>query len=206
MPRSSVIDRCRYPPLKLPRLPLTLTAWEALFERLGLQIAGPPIDRTILIVGGAGGVGSVAIQLAHLVPGLTVIATASRAQSRGWCERLGAHAVIDHFSDMAAQLASLGRASPDLILLLNDPDRHYPALAEILAPQGKICSIVPFEQPPDMNLIMRKSASFMWEFMFTKPMFAKPCRMPCVYRALENCARQKPVQLPRTVLSLGDTR
>ncbi len=75
---------------------------------------------------------------------------------------------------MAAQLAALGRPAPELILLLNDPDRHYPVLAEVLAPRGRICSIVPFDQPPDMNLLIRKSASFLWEFMFTRPMFATP--------------------------------
>lgn len=153
-------------------LPLTsLTAWEALFERLGLRIGGPQTARTLLIVGGAGGVGSIAIQLARLVPGLTVLATASRPESRAWCARLGAHAVIDHFSDMAGQLAELGCPAPEMILLLNDPDRHYPALAEILAPQGRICSVVPFDRPVDLNLIMRKSAGFVWEFMFTRPMF-----------------------------------
>ncbi|MBV7522557.1 zinc-binding dehydrogenase [Ensifer sp. ENS12] len=156
-------------------LPLTaLTAWEALFERLGLSIEGEPTDRTLLIVGAAGGVGSISIQLARLVPGLTVIATASRPQSRAWCERLGAHGVVDHFADMADQIATLGFRAPDLILLLNDPDRHYPALAEMLAPQGTICSIVPFDRPPDMNLLMRKSAGFVWEFMFTRPMFHTP--------------------------------
>lgn len=156
-------------------LPLTaLTAWEALFERLGLSIEEDSTDRTLLIVGGAGGVGSIAIQLARLVPGLTVVATASRPQSRAWCQQLGAHAVIDHFADMGAQISALGFLAPDLILLLNDPDRHYPALAEMLAPQGVICSIVPFDQPPDMNLLMRKSAGFVWEFMFTRSMFQTP--------------------------------
>ncbi|WP_051440449.1 zinc-binding dehydrogenase [Ensifer aridi] len=73
---------------------------------------------------------------------------------------------------MATQLAVLGHAAPELILLLNDPDRHYSVVAEILAPQGRLCSIVPFDHPPDINLIMRKSAGFRWEFMFTRPMFA----------------------------------
>lgn len=153
-------------------LPLTaLTAWEALFEKLGLHIETPATGRTLLIVGGAGGVGSVAIQLARLVPGLTVIATASRPQSRAWCERLGAHAVIDHFADMPAQIAASGLNSPDLILLANDPDSHYPMLTELIAAQGTICLIVPFDNPPDLNLIMRKSVAFAWEFMFTRSMF-----------------------------------
>lgn len=154
-------------------LPLTaLTAWEALFERLGLSPEKATKPKTLLIVGGAGGTGSMAIQLARLVPGLTVIATASRPESRAWCEKLGADAVIDHFGDMQTQLATLGQPGVDFILILNDPDRHYPVLVEILAPQGKICSIVPFTASPDMNLIMRKSATFAWEFMFTRSMFA----------------------------------
>lgn len=156
-------------------LPLTaLTAWEALFERFGLRMEGPPTDRSLLIVGGAGGVGSIAIQLARLVPGLNVIATASRPESRAWCEKLGAHAVINHFGSMEGELAALGRQPPDFVLLLNDPDRHYSAIAQMLAPQGAICCIVPFAEPVDMNMLQRKSASFLWEFMFTRPMFNTP--------------------------------
>ncbi|MBT2134493.1 zinc-binding alcohol dehydrogenase family protein [Croceibacterium sp. LX-88] len=156
-------------------LPLTaLTAWEILFERFGLcpGLSSGPL--TILIVGGAGGVGSIAIQLARMVPDLTVIATASRPASRAWCERLGAHAVIDHFADMGAQLAGQGLPRPNLVLLLNNPDRHYPAMANLLEAQGRICSVVPFDTAPDLNLLMRKSASFLWEFMFTRPMFSTP--------------------------------
>lgn len=153
-------------------LPLTaLTAWETLFEHLGLATDRPEENRVLLIVGGAGGVGSMAIQLARLVPGLTVIATASRPQSRAWCKKLGAHAIIDHTEDMRAQISRLGYPAPHLILLANAPDRHYLALAELVAPQGHICSIVPFDNPVDMNLLMRKSVSFAWEFMFTRSMF-----------------------------------
>jgi len=156
-------------------LPLTaLTAWEALFERIGFQREGAPIPKSLLIIGGAGGVGSMAIQLARLVPGLDVIATASRAQSRAWCETLGAHAVINHFGDVAAELAAIGRPAPDFVLMLNDPDRHYPVMADSLAPQGTICSIVPFSSPPDLNRIQAKSASFVWESMFTRPVFNTP--------------------------------
>lgn len=156
-------------------LPLTsLTAWEALFERLRQAPGESAEGRTLLIVGGAGGVGSIAIQLARLVPDLRVVATASRPESRAWCERLGAHAVIDHFGDMKAGLSASGLTASDLVLLLNDPDRHYPAVADLLAPQGTICSVVPFDAPPDLNLIMRKSASFVWEFMFTRSMFRTP--------------------------------
>lgn len=153
-------------------IPLTaLTAWEALFDRMRFSRTEPNRLQTLLIVGGAGGTGSMAIQLAKLVPGIRVIATASRPESRAWCQNLGAHDVIDHFGDMREQLASLGLPHVDAILVLNDPDRHFPALAEILAPQGTLCSIVPFKETPDINSLMRKSATFVWEFMFTRSMF-----------------------------------
>lgn len=151
-----------------------LTAWESLFERLRLRKDGAPVDKSLLIIGGAGGVGSMAIQLARLVPGLDVIATASRPESREWCEKLGAHAVINHFGDVGAEIKALGRPAPGLILLLNDPDRHYPAMADILAPAGSICSIVPFSAPPNLNLIQQKSGSFVWESVFTRPVFNTP--------------------------------
>lgn len=153
-------------------LPLTtLTAWESLFERIGLKRDGAPIDKSLLIFGGAGGVGSMAIQLARLVPGLDVIATASRPESREWCKKLGAHAVINHFGDVGAELEAIGHPAPNFVLMLNDPDRHYPIVSDVVAPQGKICSIVPFVSPPDLNKLQPKSASFVWESMFTRPVF-----------------------------------
>ncbi|WP_339108539.1 zinc-binding alcohol dehydrogenase family protein [Thioclava sp. GXIMD4216] len=161
-------------------IPLTaLTVWESLFDRLALPEPGEadaPLGKTLLVVGGAGGVGSMAIQIAKLLPGLNVIATASREASRDWCLSLGADAVIDHSTDMPAQIATRGLPAPDLILLAADPDGHFPALAQLIAPQGRICCIVPFDAPPDMNLLMQKSASLAWEFMFTRAMFATPDR------------------------------
>jgi zinc-binding alcohol dehydrogenase family protein len=153
-------------------VPLTaLTAWEALFDRMGFSRSQSNRLQTLLIVGGAGGTGSMAIQLARLVPGLRVIATASRPESQAWCKRLGADEVIDHFSDMKAQLASLDLPQVDAILVLHDPDTHFPALAEILAAHGTLCCVVPFKLAPDINSLMRKSATFVWEFMFTRTMF-----------------------------------
>lgn len=156
-------------------LPLTaLTAWEALFDRMGLGPGGHRVARNLLIVGGAGGTGSMAIQLAGLVPDLTIIATASRPSSQTWCRRLGADLIIDHFGDMRRQLRDHGHEQVDAILLLQDPDAHFPTAAQLLAPQGVICSIVPFERAPDLNVLMRKSATFAWEFMFTRPMWRTP--------------------------------
>jgi len=153
-------------------IPLTsLTAWEALFERLQLPKAGKPVGRSLLIIGGAGGVGSMAIQLAQHVPGLTVIATASRSESKQWVKDLGAHYIIDHSKDISKQLSVLGYEYVDTILCLNSPDEHWNAICKVIAPMGKICGIVPFLKAPDINLLLQKSASFIWEMMFTRTIF-----------------------------------
>ncbi|KMK64504.1 zinc-binding dehydrogenase [Puniceibacterium sp. IMCC21224] len=117
-----------------------------------------------------------AIQVGRMVAGLTIIATASRSETRDWCLNLGADAVIDHSGDMAAEVTVRDLPAPDLILLAADPDTHFPILAAMLAPQGRICCIVPFDTPPDVNLLMQKSAALTWEFMFTRAMFVTPDR------------------------------
>lgn len=152
-------------------LPLTgLTAWEALFERLGVDPEGADAGRSLLILGGAGGVGSIAIQLARRA-GLVVIATASRPESRAWCERMGARHVVDHRQPLAPQLAALGLAEVDWIANLSDTDTYWPAMAELIRPQGAIVAIVGNRAPLDLNLLKAKSVSFHWEFMFTRPQF-----------------------------------
>lgn len=154
-------------------LPLTgITAWEALFDRLGVSLEGSPQAKRILIIGGAGGVGSIAIQLAAKVAGLTVIATASRAASIAWCKELGAAATINHHELLPDQLRALGYESMDYILCLNDTDMHFAAMAEIIKPQGRICSIVENRQALELSLLKAKSVGFMWEFMFTRAMFS----------------------------------
>lgn len=156
-------------------LPLTtITAWEALFERLHISKEGADAEKTILIIGGAGGVGSIAIQLAKQLGKLKVIATASRPDSIKWCKDRGADAVIDHFGDLPAQLKSLGQAHADYVLCLNDTDKHFAAMAELVAPQGRICSIVQNTAPLALEKLMGKSAGFTWEMMFTRPMFGTP--------------------------------
>lgn len=156
-------------------LPLTtITAWEALFDRLGIAPDGSDEGKTVLIVGGAGGVGSIAIQLATRVARLNVIATASRPASADWCRSLGAKAVIDHYGDMPAQLQAMGIANVDYVLCLNDTDRHFPAMATAIAPQGKICSIVENAGVLDIGLLKSKSATYVWEFMFTRAMYQTP--------------------------------
>lgn len=152
-------------------LPLTgLTAWEALFERLGLDPEGADAGRSLLILGGAGGVGSIAIQLARRA-GLVVIATASRPESRAWCERMGANHVVDHSQPLVPQLAALGLPEVDTIANFSDTDAYWQTMAELIRPQGAIVAIVGNRAPLDLNLLKAKSVSFHWEFMFTRPQF-----------------------------------
>ena len=113
-------------------LPLvTLTAWEALFDRLGLSMERPNRFRSLLIIGGAGGVGSMALQLARQVPNITLIATASRVESSEWCSSMGADFVVDHHQPLASELQAIGFLSVDAVLLLNSPDMHFDSLSEI---------------------------------------------------------------------------
>lgn len=153
-------------------LPLTtLTAWEGLFDRLGISKTGADGGKSVLIIGGAGGVGSIAVQLARRLARLRVIATASRPESIKWVRDLGANEVVDHTKDLAPQLAALGRGEVDYILCCNSTDHHFPGFAPIIAPQGKICAIVGTQKPVDLAPLMQKSVTFVWELMFTRPMF-----------------------------------
>jgi zinc-binding alcohol dehydrogenase family protein len=155
-------------------LPLTsITAWELLFDRLG-AVPGKSVDpRMVLIVGGAGGVGSTLIQLARRLTGLTVVATASRLESQKWCLDLGAHAVIDHAKPMKEQIEKLKLPAVALIASLTKTDQHYKALADIVAPQGKFGLI---DDPPEFNVSVfkGKAVSIHWESMFTRSSFQTP--------------------------------
>ncbi len=156
-------------------LPLTsITAWEALFDRLGISRAGDDAGKTILIIGGAGGVGSIAIQLASRIARLTVIATASRPESGDWVKKLGADHVVNHRKALDVELRSIGVPAVDYILCLNNTVQHWPAMANAIAPQGRICSIVEAGEPLNLDLLKSKSASFAWEFMFTRAMYQTP--------------------------------
>ena len=147
-----------------------ITAWEALFERLGVGRDGSDGGRAILVIGGAGGVGSVAIQLAKNA-GLTVIATASRKESAAWCRELGADHVVDHHEPLPGQLGVLGFGGVDYVLCCNSTDGHWEGMAEAIRPQGKICSIVEAQKPLDLSPLVQKSATFAYEWMFTKAVF-----------------------------------
>jgi NADPH2:quinone reductase len=155
-------------------LPLTsITAWELLFDRLG-AVPGKSLDpRTLLITGGAGGVGSILIQLARRLTGLTVVATATRPESQKWCRDLGAHAVIDHGKPMKQQIEALRLPPVALVASLTFTDQHYKAIAELMAPQGKFGLI---DDPPEftMSAFKGKAISVHWESMFTRSSFQTP--------------------------------
>lgn len=161
-------------------MPLTsLTAWEALLEQMNIPLDGTkPLNGAqcgnILIIGGAGGVGSIATQIASKLAGLDVIATASRPVSKAWCQKMGAHHVIDHSRDIIGQLSDLGIKSVDYILCCQNTDQYFDLMAEIIKPKGKICCIVDNVQPLAMNKLKSKSVSFSWEFMFTRAMHNTP--------------------------------
>lgn len=156
-------------------LPLTtITAWEALFSKLHISKTGVNAGKSILIIGGSGGVGSMAIQLAKQLGKLTVIATASRMESQAWCHDLGADYVIDHFGDMKIQLEKIHFSQVDYILCLHDTDVYFPTMAQLIAPHGTICSIVYNQFPLAMETLWQKSAALAWEMMFTRSMFETP--------------------------------
>ncbi len=152
-------------------LPLTaITAYEAIFGRLGLSPDGHNAGELLLIIGGAGGVGSVGIQLAKLA-GLKVIATASRPASVEWVQKLGADYAIDHRQPLQPQVEALGFKYADHIALFNNTDLHWEAVTNLIRPQGKIVAIVENKGPLKQELLKMKSATLAWEFMFTRSMF-----------------------------------
>jgi zinc-binding alcohol dehydrogenase family protein len=155
-------------------LPLTsITAWELLFDRFGVRPGKMPDGRALLIIGGAGGVGSIMIQLARRMTALTVIATASRPETREWCTRLGAHHVIDHTKPLADELKAIGHPNVALIASLTGTEQHFPAYPTIVAPQGKI-GMIDDSAPLDVSLLRRRAASLHCESMFTRSLFGTP--------------------------------
>ncbi|MGE5640741.1 MAG: zinc-binding alcohol dehydrogenase family protein [Clostridia bacterium] len=156
-------------------MPLTsITAWEAFFDRMRIDRHGKDKGKRLLIIGGAGGVGSVGIQLAKLA-GLAVVATASRPETREWVKGLGAQQVIDHRQPLKPQAEAAGFAAFDYIANFSgDLDLHWPAMSELIAPQGYAVAIVGNQKPMALDAFRMKSASFCWEFMFTRPRFETP--------------------------------
>ena len=151
-------------------IPLTgLTAWESLFDRIKVN---PETDKgkTVLILAGAGGVGSMAIQLAKKVAGLTVIATASRPDSIAWCKDLGADFVVNHHN-LKEELEKIGHSQVNYILDFVDLEGYWETVADIIKPQGHIVSITESSKPLNLNLLKGKSVTFSWELMYTRSMF-----------------------------------
>ncbi len=152
-------------------LPLTaITAWESIFDRLGVN---PEKDqgKSIFIIGGAGGVGSIAIQLAKNIANLKVVTTASRKESKQWCLDLGADVVLNHNEDLLEQYKQAELTQPHYILCLNSSDQHFHNMSEIILPQGTICCIVDFEKAVNFNVLKTKSVGLVWEFMMTRAMY-----------------------------------
>ncbi|HWA36548.1 MAG TPA: zinc-binding alcohol dehydrogenase family protein [Burkholderiales bacterium] len=151
-------------------IPLTaITAWESLFDLMKVQ-AG----KSLLVIGGAGGVGSMGIQLAKIA-GLEVIATASRPETIAWCRELGADHVVDHRKPLPAQLAALDRKGVDYIANFSgDLDAYWDAMAEMIAPFGRMVAIVGNARPLASDVVRAKSVTFSWEFMFTRSRFQAP--------------------------------
>jgi zinc-binding alcohol dehydrogenase family protein len=160
-------------------LPLTsITAYELLFDRLRVAKGGGA-GQTLLVTGGAGGVGSILIQLARQLTELRVVATASRPETRAWCLELGAHAVIDHGrgrgpeQTLAAQLRAAGLGEVDLVASLTETAQHYEQLIEALKPQGQLALIDDMDNLNAMKL-KSKSISLHWELMFTRSLYQTP--------------------------------
>lgn len=151
-------------------IPLTgLTAWESIFDRIKVN---PEKDKgkTILILAGAGGVGSIAIQIAKKVAQLTVIATASRPESSDWCKELGADYVVNHYN-LKAELEAIGHAEVDYILDFVNINNYWETVVDIIKPQGHIVSITGSSEPLNLSLLKTKSVSFSFEFMYTRSMY-----------------------------------
>jgi len=155
-------------------MPLTtITAWEMLFDRLQVSPGKHHHGQSMLIVGAAGGVGSILTQLARRLTGLTVIATASRPQTAQWVRELGAHEVIDHTRPLDEELRRISAPAPNYVVSLTHTDRHFGAIAHAIAPQGKFGLIDdPAAGTVDIDLLKGKSVSLHWEFMFTRSTFA----------------------------------
>jgi NADPH2:quinone reductase len=186
-------------------MPLTtITAWEALFDRLCVDRPPAAGDGSckVLIIGGAGGVGSIAIQLAKKKAGLAVIATASRDESAEWCRELGADEIINHHEPFADEFKRIGADEVDYILCFNSTEMHIQNMADVIKPQGKICTIVETKnsQPVNINVFQRKSVAFMWELMFTRPLFQTP-DMQIQHDLLNEAARMLDEGLLKTTMT-----
>jgi NADPH:quinone reductase len=155
-------------------LPLTtLTAYEMLFDRLRVNDPVPGAAKAVLIIGGSGGVGSIAIQLLRALTDLTVIATASRGKTKAWVSELGAHHVIDHSKPLPPQIEALGLGQPGYVFSTNRTDLYIGQVAELIAPQGRF-GLIDDPDRLDVSPFKRKSVSTHWELMYTRSLFQTP--------------------------------
>lgn len=150
---------------------VSLTAWEMLFSRLQVPASETPFS--LLIIGGAGGVGSITTQIARKLTNARVIATASRKESADWCSQMGAHDVVDHRKLVGNTRAIIGE-HVDYIAQFADTSQHWDAMCELIAPQGRIGTIVETPDKLDVSALQGKSAALMWELMFTRSLFGTP--------------------------------
>ena len=152
-------------------LPLTaITAWETLFDRLDVRRPVPGAAGALLVIGGAGGVGSIAVQLARQLTDLIVVASASRPETQAWVRELGAHHVVNHAHPLEAEVSALGIGAPGFVFSTTATDRHMSAIAALIAPQGR-WALIDDPGVVDIAPFKRKSVSTHWEFMFTRPVF-----------------------------------
>ena len=150
-------------------MPLTtITSWEILFDSFGLE-EGDGEGESLLVIGGAGGVGSIMIQLAKKLTGLNVIATASRPETRAWVENMGADHVVNHRRPLDEEMTALG-IPPRYVASLTNTDDHFASVVELIKPRGHIAVI---DDPGVLDIVplKRKALSVSWEFMFTRSMF-----------------------------------
>ncbi|MEM1090730.1 MAG: zinc-binding alcohol dehydrogenase family protein [Pseudomonadota bacterium] len=155
-------------------LPLTaITAWEMLFDRLNVSHPPPQGGDVILVVGGAGGVGSITLQLLRALTELTIIATASRPETQAWAKECGADHVVDHREPLAPQVAALGLGAPGFVFSTTQTGQHLADLADLIAPQGRF-GLIDDPASFDIALLKQKAISIHWEFMFTRPVFETP--------------------------------
>lgn len=152
-------------------LPLTtLTAWEMLFDRLKVNTPTADGGNVILVIGGAGGVGSITIQLLRALTDMTIIATASRPETQDWVRECGAHHVIDHRNPLAPQVAALGLGAPGFVFSTTQTDQHIADIAELIAPQGRF-GLIDDPATLDIKVLKPKAVSLHWEFMYTRSLF-----------------------------------
>jgi NADPH:quinone reductase len=153
-------------------LPLTtLTAWEMLFDRLAIPIRKPASAGFVLVIGGAGGVGSIAIQLARRLTALTVIATASRPETQAWSLEMGAHHVIDHRRPIAGPVKAIAPQGVNYVLAMTRTEEHFDEIVDALAPQGALALIENPARPLDIVKLKSKSIPLHWEFVFTRALY-----------------------------------